>query len=266
MTANGKPNANTIAWDGTRSHRTVAAKQDAAIGQQETANRRDCSAAGHNEPTKRNGPPTRCSDWVEWQISTEVSVDTFRGCHHNRSRYSIFATIPPNGRSPTNDTHRRGEKFLKENATHTVSNSKLRVHFSKNSMFSRRVNMRRHAGLNWNWYHTDSSFKPRVPRVLLFPKIVKSFTMFSDHTMFSGQRERVETNRAIARTGWRPCRLVKDGMFFRKDQTCGGASLEIVMAVKSAYRRSLSGPSCSCRVRRRPDWGNSRGSCCPSFA
>jgi len=36
----------------------------------------------------------------------------------------------------------------------TVSNSKLRVHFMENSMFSRRVNMRWNAGLNCNWYKT----------------------------------------------------------------------------------------------------------------
>jgi hypothetical protein len=34
----------------------------------------------------------------------------------------------------------------------TGSNSKLRFHFAKNSMFSRRVNMRQRAGLNCNWY------------------------------------------------------------------------------------------------------------------
>jgi hypothetical protein len=34
----------------------------------------------------------------------------------------------------------------------TDSNTKLRVYFSQNSTFSRRVNMLRHAGLNCNWY------------------------------------------------------------------------------------------------------------------
>jgi hypothetical protein len=38
--------------------------------------------------------------------------------------------------------------------------------------------------------------------MLLTRKIVEFFTMFSD------QRERVETNRAAARIGWRPCRPV----------------------------------------------------------
>jgi hypothetical protein len=37
----------------------------------------------------------------------------------------------------------------------TDSNSKLRIHCSQNSMFSRRVNMRRHAGLNCNWFETS---------------------------------------------------------------------------------------------------------------
>jgi hypothetical protein len=46
----------------------------------------------------------------------------------------------------------------------TASNSKLRVHFSKNSMFSRKVNMRRRAGLNCNWYKT---FVQSVAFVLL---------------------------------------------------------------------------------------------------
>ncbi len=37
---------------------------------------------------------------------------------------------------------------------------------------------------------------------LLTPKIVKLFNVSRD------QRERIEANRAIARIGWRPCRLV----------------------------------------------------------
>jgi hypothetical protein len=43
-------------------------------------------------------------------------------------------------------------------------------------------------------------FKKNLTSVLLTRKIVKLFTMFS------GQRERIETNRAAARTGWRPSR------------------------------------------------------------
>jgi hypothetical protein len=41
--------------------------------------------------------------------------------------------------------------------TDTVSNSKLRIYFSKNSMFSRRVNMRQCAGLNCHWYEIHAS-------------------------------------------------------------------------------------------------------------
>jgi hypothetical protein len=49
-------------------------------------------------------------------------------------------------------------QYMHAATSDTVSNSKLRVYFSKNSMFSRRVNMRQHTGLNCNWYDNSISW------------------------------------------------------------------------------------------------------------